>query len=413
LKWENLKWEKSETGEHLPETAHFRCVENGCRIEEHHKKQMIDGGEWIAERPFKGKAGFHIWTAYSLFPNANWSQLVEDWLAAYKVPNRRKAFVNTTLGETYQDAVEVTDPDILKNRAEPYNWETLPSDARLVTFGADTQDDRIEATWVAWGANGESWVARHEVVYGDTSKFYVWDEFDKILLQPLGTDDGRVLLAQAGCVDSGGHRTEMVYKFCRDRKRRRIYATIGRGNSDPRHPKMIWPKTASRGRNASEKPVTVGVDTAKDDISSRLAIVPAIEGPTPRAIHFPMVGLSGDYYEQLTSEHAVVDRNGATTKRSWKLKELGRRNEAWDCLVLALAARLSLPIKLDKPLAKNTRARPVAEDENVGAVAVDEPVVAQLPAAVPIKPRRADRAPKAANDNPPKKRERAQWAAYK
>lgn len=269
-------------------------------------------------------------------------------------------------------------------------------------------------TFVAWGANGESWIARHEVVYGDTSKFYVWDEFDKILLQPLGTDDGRVLLAQAGCIDSGGHRTEMVYKFCRDRKRRRIYAIIGRGNSDPRHPKMIWPKTASRGRNASEKPITVGVDTAKDDISSRLAIVPALDGPTPRAIHFPMVGLSGDYYEQLTSEHALVERVGATTKRSWKVKTPGRRNEAWDCLVYALAARLSLPIKLDKPLAKTKkREAPVTEDENPEAEV--ERMEAQMPKAVPIEPaRRMPRTPRATNDNvPEKKRDRGQWAAYR
>lgn len=137
LKWENLKWERSESGEHLPETAHFRCEANGCRIEEHHKKRMIDSGEWIAERPFKGHAGFHVWTAYSLFPKAAWAFLVKEWLEVYKDPNRRKTFVNTTLGLPYKEAIEVTDPDLLKQRAEPYNWETLPSDARLITFGAD------------------------------------------------------------------------------------------------------------------------------------------------------------------------------------------------------------------------------------------------------------------------------------
>jgi hypothetical protein len=29
---------------------------------------MIRNGEWVATAPFKGRAGFHIWTGYSLLP---------------------------------------------------------------------------------------------------------------------------------------------------------------------------------------------------------------------------------------------------------------------------------------------------------------------------------------------------------
>lgn len=401
LKWENLRWDKTENGEHLPKTAHFRCEgELSCRIEEHHKLAMINGGEWIAEKPSEGHAGFHIWAAYSLFPNAAWQFLAEEWLRVYRDPIQKKTFVNLVLGETFREVVNVTDPDALRARLEPYNHETLPADVRLITVGADTHPDRLEVTFVGWGAHGESWVARHEVLPGDASKTPVWDELDKLLSEPCMTDDGRTLMAQATCIDSAGHNSEMVYKFCRERKRRRIYPTIGRGNANPAAPRMIWPKTASRTKNAGDKPYTVGVDTAKDDISSRLAIVPHETQPTARAIHFPAIGLSADYFEQLTSEQAVSILVGGKPHRKWVKKTTGARNEAWDCLVLALAARMSLPVKLDRPPRRERQASAA-----MGAVTAETP-----PAATPDTiPDNDNAAPVAA----PAKRQRERFAAYR
>lgn len=373
LKWENFKWDKDEDGQHLPDTAHFRCEENGCRIEEKDKLAMINGGAWAATRTSRGHAGFHIWAAYSLFPNAAWRHLAAEWLRVYQDPMQKKTFVNLVLGLPHQEVVNVADPDALKARCEPYSYDTLPDEVQFVTFGADTQDDRIEVTFTAWGAHEEAWVARHEVLHGDTSKLTVWDELDKLISEPLETDAGRRLLVQAGCIDSAGHRSEMVYKFCRERKRRRIYATIGRGNPNPSSPRMIWPKTSSKAKNAADKPFIVGVDTAKDDLSSRLAILPDVQFPTPRSIHFPQVGLSGDYFDQLTAEHAVTKKVGASTTRKWEKKSVGARNEAWDCLVLSLAARMSLPVRLDRvaslPRRPVPQPKPVADNDNVPAVA--------------------------------------------
>lgn len=380
LKWENFKWDKGEGGKHLPETAHFRCEAMGCRIEEKDKRSLIRGGDWIAAKPFTGHAGFHIWAAYSLFPNAAWRFLAAEWLRAYKDPLQKKTFVNLVLGLPHQEVVNVADPDALKARCEPYSHDTLPEDVKFVTFGADTQDDRIEVTFVAWGANEEAWVARHEVLHGDTSQLTVWDDFDRLISQPLETDEGRRLMVQAGCIDSAGHRSEMVYKFCRERRRRRIYATIGRGNPNPSSPRMIWPKTSTKAKNSADKPFIIGVDTAKDDLSSRLAILPDAQFATARSIHFPSVGLSADYFDQLTAEHAVTRQVGIKTTRTWEKKSVGARNEAWDCLVLALASRMSLPIKLNK-----------AKTEERRQPASTTPAAAPAPSDLP----------KPANDNKP------------
>ena len=53
---------------HLPETAHYVC-RKGCRIEEHEKRAMIQGGQWIPTNPSGRYPGWHIHALISLFPD--------------------------------------------------------------------------------------------------------------------------------------------------------------------------------------------------------------------------------------------------------------------------------------------------------------------------------------------------------
>lgn len=131
-----------------------------------------------------------------------------------------------------------------------------------MVFGADTQDDRIEISFKGYGADEECWVLLHEVLHGDTAKKQVWDDLDELLKRQFVTVSGRRLVAQAGVIDSQGHRGAMVHAFCRDKARRRIYAAKGQAN-DARGSKLIWPKTPSRTRNSGDRLYLVGVDTAK------------------------------------------------------------------------------------------------------------------------------------------------------
>jgi terminase, large subunit len=102
LRWPNLKWDKTPTGEHLPDTVYYECERGGCVIVAADKPAMIEAGKWIAEKPFSGTAGFAINTLYSLFPNASWSNLVREWLVACKDEVTLRTFVNTTLGESFE-----------------------------------------------------------------------------------------------------------------------------------------------------------------------------------------------------------------------------------------------------------------------------------------------------------------------
>ncbi|WP_130080222.1 terminase gpA endonuclease subunit, partial [Escherichia coli] len=110
-----LKWEKDS-----PESVFYLCEHHGCVI--HQSELDQSNGRWICENtgmwtrdgltffsargdeiPPPRSIMFHIWTAYS--PFTTWVQIVYDWLDALKDPNGLKTFVNTTLGETWEEAV--------------------------------------------------------------------------------------------------------------------------------------------------------------------------------------------------------------------------------------------------------------------------------------------------------------------
>ena len=62
-----------------PEDAHFVCRECGCEIQEADKRAMLDAGTWVATKPTKRHASFHVWAAYSYSPNATWGQIALEF----------------------------------------------------------------------------------------------------------------------------------------------------------------------------------------------------------------------------------------------------------------------------------------------------------------------------------------------
>lgn len=358
LKWQNLHWSKDvddagKTTRHHPETAHFVCEAKGCVIEEHDKPEMVDSGRWIAEAPSNGHAGFHIWAAYSLFPNAAWRHLVEEFLRVHKDPALLQTFVNLVLGETWEEPAEKVDPHKLNTRAEPYGPLDLPNGVLALTAGVDVQDNRLEVQIIGWGAGEESWPVVYDVLHGDPAQQTVWSSLDDLLKEEFRAEDGRVLRVRGACIDTGGHHAERVYAFCRTRQMRRVYAVKGMAGARP-----IWPKRASRSKT-NNIVFSVGVDTAKDAIYGRLRIA----GPGPGYVHFPADDAFDDqYFAQLTAERVVTRYRQGRPYRVWEVTK-GVRNEALDTFVYALAALKSLPIRLDRKAPVTTKPDLPQEDD--------------------------------------------------
>ena len=224
------------------------------------------------------------------------------------------------------------------------------------------------------------------MLHGDPAQTQVWQELDRILLGSYRTEAGRVLRVRAGCIDTGGHHAATVLAFCRPRRLRRIFPTKGAAG-----PRPVWPKRASRTRN--DEPIfLIGVDTAKDALYGRLKITE----PGPGYIHFPAAdGFDQAYFDQLTAEAVVTRYREGRPYRVWVLPK-GRRNEALDTFVLAMAARQSLPGGLKRqvefttvevPRAREPELAPAPENPGQGAGAA-APVRQPRPARSWVWPRR-------------------------
>ncbi len=336
-----IKWDKDADGNGLPDTAYYVCRYTGCVIRHNELAGMVKHGEWRATAPFTGHAGFHIWSGYSLFPNAAWKYLVAEWLRVKDDPLMRQTFINTTLGETYEDRGEkALSEQKLSERCEVYSAE-VPDGVVLLTVGIDTQDDRFELEVVGWGRNEETWSIAYDVIEGDLETDEPWNRLDAYLKQIWRRADGRGFTVMAACMDSGGHHTQKVYEFAKERLGRRIWAIKGESaRGGKRSP--VWPtkKPTSRGKSQF-RPIILGVNAAKDAIRSRLHIEPPEPGePAAGYMHYP-VDRDLNYFGQLLAERSVLKTAGGQRYRVWEQLP-GRANEALDCRVYAYGALCGL-----------------------------------------------------------------------
>jgi len=378
-----IKWDHDEAGNPLHETAHYLCRQ-GCIIYEVDKADMVAAGEWRAHAPFTGHAGFHIWTAYSLSPNASWSNLVKEWLEVHKDPLERKTFVNLTLGLPYEDFGENTvKDDALLARREVYP-AAVPDGVAVITAGIDTQNDRLECEVVGWGRDEESWSLAYEVFPGDPNDPKVWADLDAYLKMVWARADGRTFEIMAACIDTGGSRTEAVYQFAKARIGRRIWGIRGDPEANGVR-KPVWPAKMPLNRTRrSYQPFTIGVNAAKDVIRQRLHA----KVPGAGYMHFP-ADRDANYFAQLTVERLIP--HPKTRKRIWVCPS-GLRNEALDCRVYAYAALAGLThfgLKLNRRAEKVGAIETHADEQPEADAEVPVEAVAHRPvdpAPVPLVP---------------------------
>lgn len=330
LRWAQVRWPAGE-----PQAARYVCEHCDAGWTDEARWKQIHHGEWIGEAPFQGTAGFHLNEIYS--PWSRLGDIARAHIEAKKSPETLKVWINTSLGETWEDAGATVDDTGLMGRGEDWGGKT-PQGVLVITAGVDVQDDRLEVELVGWGKDEESWSLDHRTIFGDPSAPRLWSDLDRVLADTVPRIDGAALPVSAACVDSGGHHTQAVYKFCRERLRRRVYAI--KGMAGPGRP--VWPKRASRNNTGRVNLFLIGVDAAKEAVYARLKI----DRAGPGFCHFP-AGRDATWFQQLTAEQVVTRYSKGFAHRVWQLRS-GRRNEALDCRVYAYAALQSLNVSWDK-----------------------------------------------------------------
>lgn len=330
LVWSQVKWRPEE-----PSRAWYECAKCNRPIENSSKQKMLREGEWRATAPFTGCAGFHLNELYS--PWRSFGDVATDFLKAKDDPQRLKVWINTSLGETWEEQQGQTlDFEELASRAEDYPQCFIPKGGLFLTAGVDVQQDRLAVTIKAWGRAEESWLVYWGELFGDTSQPEVWAQLDDLLSLKFEHELGIELSVSVAAIDSG-FRPQAVYQFCRGRHTFKALATKGSGS--PGKAVLSRPTLQDvnmRGKivKAGIKLFTVGTDVAKSLIYSRLQLMAGQQG----FMHFPQ-GLPEDYFLQLTSEKCTTKFVQGQPTHQWI--KVRTRNEALDCEVLSYVAAVA------------------------------------------------------------------------
>lgn len=309
----------------------MRCVFCGAIHNEIQWKSEQRNGRWVSASPeIKRIRGFHL-NAFAS-PWETWRNLIDQYKEAYKNGDEElKTWWNTVLGLPYETTSGAIEVETLEGNREDYDAE-VPDGVLVLTCGVDTQDDRLEAEVVGWGPGKESWGIEYRIFYGDPDKKEVWDALDDFLSSYWKFRDGEEIGIACTCIDSGGHKTDSVYKFCKPRSRRNIFAIKGVGG-------MGRPSAGKPSRNNRKKvPLfSLGVDTIKGSLHSRLKT----ERPGPGYCHFPKkqeLGYDKQYFAGLVSERMVVERVRGKERIKWEQRSKNIRNEPLDVRVYATGA---------------------------------------------------------------------------
>jgi phage terminase large subunit GpA-like protein len=395
LVWGNVVWGPETPAEGIPGRAVFQCP--GCSgfFNNAEKNTAVKLGKWVATAPFTGRAGFQISQLYAPWAKCAIGNIVEGFLKRKSNPDRLKTWFNTVLGETFEIGGDRVDEGDLAARCEPFPVDDegrplVPPRVLVLTAGADTQENRLEAELIGWAGGDESWSIEYRTFLGDPDipegqPGSPWDAFTDWLREPRRNEAGIEFRIARTAIDTGGKNTQAVYNYVKRHQRAdRIVGIKGTPGLD--RPIIGNPARKKSGRKG--RPIdlySVGHDAAKHTVVGRLKIT----DPGPGYCRFPE-GREGEYFRQLTAEKYVVEyAKGRVKKARWEKTE-GRRNEALDCrcygtAALALEApnysRLALRMKrkleaLEKVRSVRAKPKPSAEDDgDDGEVTEAEEVV--------------------------------------
>ena len=445
LEWAHVQWDKVEleghAKEHLPETAQIFCEKCGVGWSEGERLRALQTIRWHQTRPFIccGERQIPL-EAYGALVTAGaktpvddlWDWWSSDRWAVYRakcrccgakaVPNTHASFqasklfspwtrkdspariakkyidaqgdddklqvwTNTQMGLPFRrHAGKEIAAEVLAARRGNWKQGHVPDGVAIITAGIDTQDDRVEVEVVGWGRDEESWSIDYRIIPGAFDDPGTKAKLDQYLLTVFRKSDGLEMRIAAACHDSGGHHTDAVYQFSKERLGRQVWAIKGASDqAGKRSP--VWPAIKPDRRKRSKfKPFIIGTQTAKDAISSRLQV----SKPGPGFMHYP-ADRDFDWFMQITAERLVAKVEGGQRYFMWQAIP-GRANEGLDCRVYAYAALrgltqlgLRLNVQADVVGAAVTRTTAV---ETTGGTDTEEPAA---PPVTTLKKRRRRR----------------------
>ncbi|QAT17901.1 phage terminase, large subunit [Candidatus Velamenicoccus archaeovorus] len=327
-----IKWPREESSPERIKNERFawyECFYCGKKIEDLQKQKIMQSGEWIPEKKEKNRnRGFWVSSLYS--PWLTWSDIAAEFLKSKDYIELLMNFVNSWLAEVWEEKIEETTVDKVRNLARDYDEGIVPDEVLVLTAGVDVQKDHFYFVIRGWGYYEESWLIR-------AGRAEYWDDLVEALFKTeyKRLTSNETLNIYMSCVDSG-FRTDEVYRFCRS-----------------------WSDKTKAIKGVEEISGGRFYRANKIDINSRTgAVIPGglvlwhlnvtqykdkinrlVTSRDPVKWHI-FKNPGEEYLAQFTSEHKILIRNRTTgrAKEVWQKKKEASANHFLDAEVYALAA---------------------------------------------------------------------------
>ncbi|RKT35299.1 phage terminase large subunit GpA-like protein [Roseovarius halotolerans] len=274
-----MKWDDAD-----PTKVWYECPENGCVIEHHDKKGMVERGRWVPHKPeVKSRRGYYLNQIISFAPKASWQAMVAEWLEACRTGAAQiQSFKNEVLGLPFSTAAatETADEETLYQAVTDLGDAEVPAWAKALVWGVDRQkggadwsESYLEAALWAFGPGRRPFQVGHWVLdeFPQTDR-RCWDELERLATRTFIDTNGRPRKADGLGIDHNGGLTQTVNDWVRRMRkipgRKYWFALNGESKGNGKRGKSIWPRTSSK---RGEFLYTVDVDLAKDEIAEWLS----------------------------------------------------------------------------------------------------------------------------------------------
>lgn len=339
-----ITWPKGK--HHL---AELECEKCNARHSDEQRKRISREGQWKPTQPFNGHRGYWLNAFVTTLPaekgyKTKMHQWAMEWHDACHSANpreKKRVFINTVLAETDEDDTTIEakqDWEPLYARREPYISDKtkepiLPEPVRVITAGADVQQNRIEILFQGWGKDEQCWNIEHVVIHGSPAHESIWDEAERVVQRRFMHPSGAQLETTLVFIDRGDE-TDAVDRFA---QRRTLAGKVHTCKGASENGRAIVGKSQKTGRGGWY--FRLGTDAAKEYIYGKLAMDVPVDGKSypPGFIHFPQ-SFEPDFFKQLTEEQAqTVYERGKQYRKFVKIAKKAP-NEALDMSVYSLAA---------------------------------------------------------------------------
>ena len=386
-----LKWETDNDNKLVTNSTHYECQKCKGKIEYKQKTKLNLTGKWIpTAEPLRPQFRSYKLNALTIPAGFDdWEQLASEFMLANPKEGvtdigLMKAFVNTRLGELWEEKGRSPKSTDLMNNQRDYQIGIIPDTLiqeqgngkiALISLACDlggimdtqnnNEDVRLDWEIVAHTSNGQTYSINHGSIgsfkrIGDKTKNdilkeskrekrtyahgvenTVWNELKEIIKTPIEGQSNTYYDIDITLIDVG-HFTKYATHFINGMQDKRVLGIQGQGEDNFRsmdkNAQLIIHSRANKGLLYH-----IDVNAVKDIVSNNMGLKEGTDSSQQAGfMNFPSPANGKyspkNYFAHYESEHRVEDvKNGIAVGYKWVKKK--ESNHFWDIAIYNYIAR--------------------------------------------------------------------------